>query len=317
MNRHLWAVETLAVKPDDRVLEVGCGHGIAVSLICERLTSGTITAIDRSQAMIERAAESSRRHVDAGKAVFHATSLDQAGFGDERFDKIFAFNISVFWKQPAHALAAVRTLLEPEGRLYLFRQPPAWKEPPDEFAAPLAEVLRAEGFAVTDVIVQELEPAAAVAVVAQPVLEIRPARPDDGPLLSRVAIHAKAHWGYDEEFLEGAREALTIDAATIATSSIFVLERKGTAIGFHGLAGEPPEGALEWLFVEPHSIGRGYGRILWQDALARARAAGFAELLIESDRFAEPFYLAMGAVKVGETPSPVDGAPLPLLKISV
>jgi hypothetical protein len=44
---------------------------------------------------------------------------------------------------------------------------------------------------------------------------------------------------------------------------------------------------------------------------------GFAELLIESDRFAEPFYLAMGAVKVGETRSPVDGAPLPLLKISV
>jgi hypothetical protein len=57
--------------------------------------------------------------------------------------------------------------------------------------------------------------------------------------------------------------------------------------------------------------------MLWQDALARARVGGFAELLIESDRFAEPFYLAMGAVKVGETRSPVDGAPLPLLKISV
>jgi SAM-dependent methyltransferase len=317
MNRHRWSVETLAVKPDDRLLEIGCGNGIAASLICERLTSGTITAIDRSRAMIERAAEKNRDHVDAGKAVFHATSLDRADFGGERFDKIFAFNVSVFWKQPAHALAAVRTLLEPAGKLYLFHQPPAWKEPPDQFAATVTEVLRAEGFALTDVIVQELEPAAAVGIVAQPVLEIRPARPDDGPLLSRLAIHAKAHWGYDEEFLEGAREALTIDAATIATSSIFVLERKGTAIGFHGLAGEPPEGALEWLFVEPHSIGRGYGRMLWQDALARARAAGFAALLIESDRFAEPFYLAMGAVKIGETPSPVDSAALPLLKISV
>lgn len=317
MNRHLWAVETLAVKPDDRVLEVGCGHGLAIPLICEQLTSGTITAIDQSPAMIERAAKKNREHVESGKATFHTTALERADFGDERFDKVFAFNLGIFWKQPARALAAVRKLLEPSGTLYLFHQPPAWKEPPDQFARTFTTILGAEGFAVTDLVVRELEPAAAVALVAQAVLEIRPARLDEGPVLSRLAIHAKAHWGYDAKFLAAARVALTIDAEAIATSSIFVLERKGKAIGFHGIVGDPPEGSLEWLFVEPHSIGRGYGRMLWADALARARAAGFAELLIESDRFAEPFYLAMGAIKVGDKPSPVDGAPLPILKISV
>jgi hypothetical protein len=46
----------------------------------------------------------------------------------------------------------------------------------------------------------------------------------------------------------------------------------------------------------------------------RARIAGFDELLIESDRFAEPFYLAMGAERIGASPSPVNGAPLPLLQ---
>jgi GNAT superfamily N-acetyltransferase len=255
--------------------------------------------------------------VASGKAAFQAASLDSAEFGDERFDKIFAFNVSLFWKRPAAALATVRKLLGPTGELYLFHQPPAWKETPDEFAAALTELFRAGGFAVTDVVVRELEPSACVGIVAQPVQEIRPAQPHDGPVLSRLAVHAKAHWGYDEEFLQAAREALAIDAETIAASSIFILERSGAAIGFYGLVGEPPQGVLEWLFVEPHSIGGGYGRMLWNDALERARASGFSELLIESDRFAEPFYLAMGAVKVGETPSPVDGAPLPLLKISV
>ena len=38
-------------------------------------------------------------------------------------------------------------------------------------------------------------------------------------------------------------------------------------------------------------------------------------MLIESDRFAEDFYLTMGAVRVGAAASPVDGAPLPLLKV--
>ena len=38
---------------------------------------------------------------------------------------------------------------------------------------------------------------------------------------------------------------------------------------------------------------------------------------MESDRFAEDFYLTMGAVRVGAAASPVDGAPLPLLKIKL
>src|SRR5215210_1905105 len=62
-ERFVWAVDILALDPADRVLEVGCGHGVAVSLVCERLTSGRITAIDRSKKMIEMAARRNREHV--------------------------------------------------------------------------------------------------------------------------------------------------------------------------------------------------------------------------------------------------------------
>src|SRR3954447_18995544 len=75
-ERFVWAVDTLDVRPADRVLEIGCGHGVAVSLVCERLTTGTITAIDRSLKMIEMATRRNRKHVDAGRAVLEAIGLE-------------------------------------------------------------------------------------------------------------------------------------------------------------------------------------------------------------------------------------------------
>src|SRR4051812_14636949 len=114
-ERFVWAVDTLGLDPADRVLEVGCGHGVAVSLVSERLTSGRITAIDRSEKMIEMATRRNHEHIAAGRTVLKVAALEQAGFGDERFDKVFAFNVAPFWLRPKEALGIVRRHLAPDG----------------------------------------------------------------------------------------------------------------------------------------------------------------------------------------------------------
>jgi ubiquinone/menaquinone biosynthesis C-methylase UbiE len=125
-ERLRWAVERLAVGPADRLLEIGCGLGVSVSLVCERLRTGRIVAIDRSAKMTAVAARRNADQVAAGKAEFRTLSLAGADFGDERFDKVFAVNVNLFWtRSPATELALIGRLLRPGGALYLCYEPPS------------------------------------------------------------------------------------------------------------------------------------------------------------------------------------------------
>jgi SAM-dependent methyltransferase len=176
-ERLVWAVDTLAPDPADRVLEVGCGHGVAVSLVCERLTSGRITAIDRSEKMIEMAARRNREHVAARRAVLKTAALEQADFGDERFDKVFAFNVAPFWLQPRQALGIVAPHLVPEGAVYVFWDARHTKPGrARDLADQLSDRLRLAEFSVHQVLVKQLRPVPAVCVIGQP---RSPMRPDD------------------------------------------------------------------------------------------------------------------------------------------
>jgi GNAT superfamily N-acetyltransferase len=143
---------------------------------------------------------------------------------------------------------------------------------------------------------------------------IRHALPGEAAALTDLALRSKAHWGYDEEFLESCRADLTLAPGYIAASPVFVLEEDGARAGFYGLLGSLPAARLEYLFVEPAWIGRGFGERLWRHAVETATAAGFTELEIESDPGAEGFYLAMGARRIGEAASLArPGRKLPIL----
>ena len=148
---------------------------------------------------------------------------------------------------------------------------------------------------------------------------IRAAAPEEAQSLSELALRSKGHWGYDEEFLDACREELSVNAHYVASHPVYVLEEGSSVIGFYSLE-ETDEGIeLELLFVEPEAVGKGYGRRLWQHAVETARRLGHPLMVIESDPFAEPFYLSMGAVRVGETTSGarVEGRMLPLLHFSL
>jgi hypothetical protein len=75
---------------------------------------------------------------------------------------------------------------------------------------------------------------------------------------------------------------------------------------------------LEDLFVEPDAIGTGVGAALFRHAVRRAASGGTTVLSIDADPNAAGFYVAMGAVRVGESPSAsIPGRVLPRLEVRV
>lgn len=167
-DRLVAAVDMLDVSPRDRVLEVGCGHGVAVSLICRRLNGGTITAIDRSAKMIERAGRRNAVHVAAGTASVRTMSLHEADFGTARFDTVFGMDFPVFLRgDPARELAVVRRCLAGAGRLYIAFQP-FTEDQVRPTAEHLSQVLHGHGFTVEEMRTRPLTPASVACVVAHP-----------------------------------------------------------------------------------------------------------------------------------------------------
>jgi GNAT superfamily N-acetyltransferase len=149
--------------------------------------------------------------------------------------------------------------------------------------------------------------------------QVRRARLDEASILTEVALRSKAHWGYSAEFMAAARAEMSVTPEQLRADTTFVLdvlEESGSdqidkvemAIvrGFYKLRQITPQAVeLTDLFLDPLAIGLGWGRALWEHAVATARGMGYLYMTWESDPNAEGFYLRMGAQRVGEVESTV------------
>lgn len=141
---------------------------------------------------------------------------------------------------------------------------------------------------------------------SSPDLTLRSPRPGEAAALSALCLRSKAHWGYDDVFLETVAPYLQVDPALIAGDFVRVAEdESGRTLGVVQVDPAGKSGTLDLLFIEPVAIGTGAGRALYDWAKARLKAAGETRMTILSDPDARGFYERMGAVFVENRPSDV------------
>jgi ubiquinone/menaquinone biosynthesis C-methylase UbiE len=111
------AVARLALRPEDRVLELGFGHGRTVAALAARVPGGCVAGVDPSEAMLAMASRRNRHALAAGRVVLRLGSAEALPFADASFDAAYAANSVQFWPGPERSMREVRRVLRPGGTL--------------------------------------------------------------------------------------------------------------------------------------------------------------------------------------------------------
>lgn len=135
------AIDLLAPRDGERLLEVGCGTGQATALICAR-TTARIVAIDRSATAVARARIVNAGAIAAGRADVWPGDIDKAAIPPGDFDRAFAIRVNSFWTKPGVALPHLATSLRAGGEAWVI-----YDADVDKSTGPVLRSMEAHGFA--------------------------------------------------------------------------------------------------------------------------------------------------------------------------
>jgi len=147
-------------------------------------------------------------------------------------------------------------------------------------------------------------------------LIIRPAVKAEADRLSEIAVEAKRFWGYPEHWIKHWQADLTLSPEYLANNPVFLAEKDEQILGFYALIIRQDKAELDHLWVAPQHIGSGVGKALFLHAMQNA-GRNVSEIEILADPNAEGFYRKMGAHRIGETTSEIDGKPRTLPRLTI
>lgn len=158
----------MQLKPAYHVLEIGGGAGLLAELVAGKLDKGRFTGVDKSAPMVQKAIKRNKRYIDAGISEFIVSDFLKTELPSSHYDRVAAFNVNFFWKDPKRELEIIKRVLRPNGKLYVFYQAPF--EITAGAAEPIKQKLLENAFEILDIQTKKLVPTSAFCIVAKPSL---------------------------------------------------------------------------------------------------------------------------------------------------
>lgn len=147
-------------------------------------------------------------------------------------------------------------------------------------------------------------------------ITLRPARPEDQPLLVEIVWATVMASDSDREQLLAQPELVEVPVEHLTGETSVVALIEGTPAGFATVLPRPDGGAeLDALFVLPDRQRLGLGRALVDEAVRLAGAMGASALHVVANEDADAFYRAVGFVPTGTAATALKPAPTMELRI--
>jgi phosphatidylethanolamine/phosphatidyl-N-methylethanolamine N-methyltransferase len=109
-------LQALRLRPGERVLEVGVGTGLSLPLYPRDVT---ITGIDVSREMLEKARRRVARRRLANVEALLEMDAEKMSFADASFDKVVAMYVVSVVEKPARLLEELHRVCKPDGEIFL------------------------------------------------------------------------------------------------------------------------------------------------------------------------------------------------------
>jgi cyclopropane fatty-acyl-phospholipid synthase-like methyltransferase len=170
-ERSRWTVDLLHIDPDDRVLELGCGPGVALEHVARRLESGTVVGIDHSPVMAKQATRRNREAIAAGRVLVRVEPIEDVRAVGGLFTKIFSANVIQFMPDKTAFFRLLHTRLVPGGTVATTYQPRN-KNPTRADAIAMADqisaAMKSAGFAEIHIEERDFKPLAVCVIGVRP-----------------------------------------------------------------------------------------------------------------------------------------------------
>lgn len=109
----LWGLKHLNIKPDNIILDIGCGGGINIKRMAENAKK--VYGIDYSIESVKLSKEVNKKLIKEGKVEILKGNVKSLPFEDDTFDIITAFETVYFWPDIEKCFAEVKRVLKPGG----------------------------------------------------------------------------------------------------------------------------------------------------------------------------------------------------------
>jgi ubiquinone/menaquinone biosynthesis C-methylase UbiE len=113
------AFDSLALRPHDRVLEVGFGGGYLLGRVASVVTDGFLAGVDASPAMVAFCKQRYRSLVKGGKLELKCAHAESLPYPPDHFTKVCTVNSIFYWESAPKAISELYRVLETGGLLVM------------------------------------------------------------------------------------------------------------------------------------------------------------------------------------------------------